>query len=256
MDVHNQLIIETSRIRKHNMADQQISPEKITKPIQLLAAWLVGLIAVNGSFLIGAQQITNPGWVSGVLVVASVANVPIFIGALFLLQTKFRPQMQEDSYYSKYLQTEREYNQGDSAQVQSVKENDVAIAQAAEKIAKTLGMEGKGKEKPIEGILRESQVDILVSRFGGSRALAELYLSPATWLVLVKQWSKNEHFIDDIEPLLAEGLVVKRTRGYANCVLTDLGRQVAGQAEKQGTLWSQSYKDKWEADREELLSEA
>ncbi|QRF61712.1 hypothetical protein [Variovorax paradoxus] len=85
------------------MAEHQISPEKVTKPIQLLAAWLVGLILVNASFLFSAQKITNPSWAGAVLVIAAVTNVPVFIAALFLLQTKFRPQMQEDSYYSQYL---------------------------------------------------------------------------------------------------------------------------------------------------------
>ncbi|MDX1585641.1 MAG: hypothetical protein R3222_02815 [Balneolaceae bacterium] len=42
-------------------------------------------------------------WQSGALTVAAIVNVPIFIGALFLLQTKFRPELQEDSYYSTYL---------------------------------------------------------------------------------------------------------------------------------------------------------
>ncbi len=37
------------------------------------------------------------------LVIASIINVPLFLMAIFLLQTKFRPELQEDSYYSKYL---------------------------------------------------------------------------------------------------------------------------------------------------------
>jgi hypothetical protein len=34
-------------------------------------------------------------------------NVPVFIGALFLLQTKFRAQIQEDSYYAQYSTSPR-----------------------------------------------------------------------------------------------------------------------------------------------------
>lgn len=86
----------------------QIVPDKVTRPIQLLAAWLTGLIVINGSFLSGASFIQNPKWASGLLVVAAVCNVPIFIFSIFLLQTKFRPEMQEDIYYSKYL--ERKYS--------------------------------------------------------------------------------------------------------------------------------------------------
>ena len=86
------------------MAAEQIQPEKVTKPIQLLAAWLAGLIIVNGAFLTGAANIQRPEWAAGALVIAAMANVPLFLAALFLLQTKFRPEMQEDVYYARHLE--------------------------------------------------------------------------------------------------------------------------------------------------------
>jgi hypothetical protein len=86
------------------MSEKEIDPSKVTKPIQLLAAWLVGLIVINGSFLGAASQIHEPTWIPALLVIAAVVNVPVFILSLFLLQTKFRPEMQEDAYYSKYLE--------------------------------------------------------------------------------------------------------------------------------------------------------
>ncbi|WP_348733210.1 hypothetical protein [Rheinheimera texasensis] len=82
---------------------QRIEPNKITKPIQLLASWLVGLVLVNGSFLSAASAIETPSWLRATLVIASVINVPIFLVCIFLLQTKFRPEMQEDSFYHEYL---------------------------------------------------------------------------------------------------------------------------------------------------------
>lgn len=89
-----------------NMPDsQKIEPHRVTKPIQLLAAWLVGLILVDTSFLVGAGTITEPSWVPALLAIAAVVNVPLFIVALFLLQTRFRPEMQEDTFYSAYLET-------------------------------------------------------------------------------------------------------------------------------------------------------
>lgn len=90
------------------MADKKITPHKVTKPIQLLAAWLVGLCVVNGSFLATATTISIT-WLQAVLVIAATLNVPLFIAAIFLLQTKFRPEMQEDLFYSKYL--DRKTNQ-------------------------------------------------------------------------------------------------------------------------------------------------
>jgi len=86
--------------------EQKIHPEKITKPFQLLPAWLVGLILVNGSLLATAIMLKDPAWVAPMLVIAAIVNVPIFLVAIFLLQTKFRPQMQEDTFYSKYLENQ------------------------------------------------------------------------------------------------------------------------------------------------------
>lgn len=80
-----------------------INAQMITKPIQLLAAWLIGLIFVNGTFLITAQALNSIEWLAATLVIASVINVPMFLISLFLLQTKFRPEIQEDHYYSQYI---------------------------------------------------------------------------------------------------------------------------------------------------------
>lgn len=85
------------------MSEPRIEPPKITKPMQLLAAWLVGLVLVDGSFLGAAATLTEPSWATGALVIASIVNVPLFLFCIFLLQTRYRPEMQEDMYYSKYL---------------------------------------------------------------------------------------------------------------------------------------------------------
>lgn len=85
------------------MTQQKIAADKITKPIQLLAAWLVGLIFTNGTFLTAALQVENGTWERSALIVAAICNVPVFLLALFLLQTKFRAELQEDTFYSEYL---------------------------------------------------------------------------------------------------------------------------------------------------------
>jgi hypothetical protein len=85
------------------MGDPQIQPHRITKPIQLLAVWMAGLVILVGSFLTGARLITEPDWLPPVLAISAVSLVPLFLGLLFLLQTKFRPQLQEDVYYSVWL---------------------------------------------------------------------------------------------------------------------------------------------------------
>lgn len=85
------------------MNKENLRPEKITKPIQLLGAWLVGLLSISSSFLVAATKMPLDSWEASALVIAAILNVPIFLGAVFLLQTKFRPELQEDSYYSTYL---------------------------------------------------------------------------------------------------------------------------------------------------------
>ena len=41
------------------MDKQKITPEKITKPIQLLGAWLAGLLAIDSSFLFAAANMPS-----------------------------------------------------------------------------------------------------------------------------------------------------------------------------------------------------
>lgn len=86
------------------MSEQNINPHHVTKPIQLLAAWLVGLVLINSSFLGSAYLITKPDWAAGLLVIAAVLNVPIFLILIFFLQTRFRAELQEDTFYSKHLE--------------------------------------------------------------------------------------------------------------------------------------------------------
>lgn len=85
------------------MTRDNIKPEKITKPIQLLGAWLAGLFSVNSTFLVAAVNLTNHDWLATFLVIAAILNVPVFLIAVFVLQTKFRPELQEDAYYAEYI---------------------------------------------------------------------------------------------------------------------------------------------------------
>ncbi|MFG5859420.1 hypothetical protein LDB17_14595 [Dysgonomonas sp. Shenzhen-Wh21] len=104
------------------MERNTIKPDRITKPFQLLAAWLVGLIVVNASFLGAASLISLPSWGPNALIIASIANVPLFIGSIFLLQTKFRPEMQTDDYYSDYRKRELELRQTELQFQKEIKE--------------------------------------------------------------------------------------------------------------------------------------
>lgn len=85
------------------MSENNIKPEKITKPIQLLAAWLIGLVLLESSLITAAATISKPDWLPALFGIAAVSIIPLFLLMIFLLQTKYRPEMQEDLFYSKYL---------------------------------------------------------------------------------------------------------------------------------------------------------
>lgn len=84
------------------MSNQKIEPEKITKPIQLIAVWFIGLVILVGAFIGGAVAIQNPR-LQTVLVIAAVIIPLIFVVVIFLLQTKFRTQFLDDTLYADYL---------------------------------------------------------------------------------------------------------------------------------------------------------
>jgi hypothetical protein len=73
------------------MTEGQINPEKITRPIQLLATWLCGLILVDSIFLTAASQIKAPAWLAVILVVASVLNIDGVQVSDFVLPSWFDP---------------------------------------------------------------------------------------------------------------------------------------------------------------------
>lgn len=81
----------------------QIHPQQVTRPIQLLAAWLVGLIVIDGIFLEVALRLDRGAWERGWLVLAAIVNVPAFLTAMFTLQTRFRAELQDDPHYAQYL---------------------------------------------------------------------------------------------------------------------------------------------------------
>jgi len=86
------------------MAKPRIEPHKIKSPIQLLAAWFAALVLIDGALLTAAVKIASPGWLPPTLVIAAIVFVPVFLGSAILMQTKFRPQLQEDSFYAAWLE--------------------------------------------------------------------------------------------------------------------------------------------------------
>ncbi len=86
------------------MSDVRIEPHRIKSPIQLLAVWFAALALIVGTLTLAATKISSPPWVCPFLVISSVLLVAIFLLVAFLMQTKFRPHLQDDEHYSLWLE--------------------------------------------------------------------------------------------------------------------------------------------------------
>jgi hypothetical protein len=84
------------------MTQGSIEPDKITRPIQLAAAWFATLVLLVAAFLGAANTARRPSWLPVLFGVAAVLVVPFFAWLVLRLQTRYRPELQEDPYYSKY----------------------------------------------------------------------------------------------------------------------------------------------------------
>lgn len=223
------------------MSEHRIDAHKITKPIQLLAAWLVGLAIIDISFLTAASQITAPAWIPGILAIAAVLNVPVFVFSIFLLQTKFRPEMQEDSYYSDYLN-----RKSDGRGRQNLDQEKITIdinrkiEDLSQKISELAKEEPENLKDRVKGLISDERVDELAMLYGDSRSLSELYLRKDKWFEIVEKWRDHDSFENDIEKLIEVGLVNTGEGTLFNAKLTDLGLKVAQKAEAKNLLFSQS----------------
>lgn len=224
------------------MSTENIKPERITKPIQLLAAWLLGLIIINASFLTAASQIAKPEWAAGTLIIATIVNVPLFLASLFLLQTKFRPEMQEDTFYSKYL--ERKYN--DSQSVKEVKkmreEDEKETKEIVEMISKEISSNHTDKKEKIETIIRNRDKQRIEKILADSRALSQLFLKSDTWQEFVEKWGKSSSFKREIEELFFYKVIDGDINHPTKIRLTKLGEEIAEKLSEKKILWNQKHK--------------
>jgi hypothetical protein len=155
------------------MDQPKIKPEKITKPIQLLAVWFAGLVLLVGLLLTGAKTITIPYWIPGLLTISAVIIIPLFLYFVFLLQTKFRPQMQEDSFYSTYLdRTTNTYVSEVSSdnsimvieelqkQILSLSESNKIVLHEIDSLIKSQSQSAPVKIEQIENLLKTTSIDV------------------------------------------------------------------------------------------------
>src|SRR3989339_212245 len=90
------------------MGTQRIEAHKITKPIQLMAVWFIALLLIDSAFLTATAKITTPTWLAPTLAISAIVFVPLFLGGVFLMQTVFRKELQDDQFYSEWLKRQEE----------------------------------------------------------------------------------------------------------------------------------------------------
>ena len=220
------------------MSTNNLRPEKVTKPIQLLAAWLLGLVLINSSFLLAASNLTQPDWGAGALIIATIVNVPLFLISLFLLQTKFRPEMQEDTYYSEYLQ--RKYNENSNAEPKEPKvDTDKYVKEILARIEGA--QQPKEKEKEIEEIIKRRDFENIKRQVRRSRTLSELYLHPNGWNELIDSWGEDRSFKDDLEDLQRLNLIRGSMKNLNSIRLNKFGKEIAKELEQEKALWNQIH---------------
>lgn len=100
-----------AELRVH-MSNPKLDPDKVTSPIQLMAAWFVMLILLTGVLLTAAVEIEKPVWAAGYLVIFSSAVILLVVGCVLLMLTKFRPNLQDGIQYSEWLKDQNKYSQG------------------------------------------------------------------------------------------------------------------------------------------------
>lgn len=98
------------------MPGTQLDPGKVKKPIQLLAVMIAGLVLLVGSFLTAAAKIEKPAWAAGLLLITAVVIVPVFVGVVVIMWTKFRVHLQDDHYYADWLKRQEKTFRGFKAE--------------------------------------------------------------------------------------------------------------------------------------------
>jgi len=91
------------------MPQVHLTPEKITHPFQLMAAWFVMLILLVGALLTGAAKIETPAWIPGFLVISCVSLSILVMAAVFVMLTRYRPHLQGPREYFEWLKEERRF---------------------------------------------------------------------------------------------------------------------------------------------------
>ncbi|EJM64578.1 hypothetical protein PMI29_03014 [Pseudomonas sp. GM49] len=94
------------------MSGTKLTPDKITSPFQLMAAWFSMLVLLVVVLLGAAANIDKPDWAAGFLVIFSSVVTLVVISCVTLMLTKFRPHLQDGKEYAQWLKVQARYTAG------------------------------------------------------------------------------------------------------------------------------------------------
>lgn len=190
-----------------------IHPERITKPFQVLAAWLGTLVMVNGSFLYTATVIQSK-WLPHVLVIAAVINVWVFLWTMYNMQTKYRPEMQGDEYYSNYLKLQKDKKR-------SSENNDVANEMMD--MANLPTVARPAMKKVLDA---QQEVIRLALRFGKCPIMYHLNNGRNDWVKFHEKFRETGIFQQDLAACEDAGLLTIPDGVVREARLTEKGKRV------------------------------
>jgi hypothetical protein len=61
----------------------QIKPEKVTKPFQLLATWLSGLVLLESILVVASTRDYPYFWINCLFAITAVVIIPLFLFLIF-----------------------------------------------------------------------------------------------------------------------------------------------------------------------------
>lgn len=178
--------------------------------------------------------------------------------------TKFRPELQEDAYYSKYLERQTRTLTLGLQRPADARDVERRAAQLAEIIVglprsqaplagaggpKLLsgptGASPSGPTGPITRLIVDSEVEELAKRHSTNRTLAELHLRRNTWPALVDRFGWDPGLRDDLRRLGDDSLAVSPDGTPKHLTLTELGAKVAAKQQELGIGFNATFPDTW-----------
>lgn len=203
------------------MTEQKIEAHKVTKPMQLLAAWLVGLILIDGMFLIAADKMPADSWERGALTISAIAYVPLFLLSMLLLQTRFRPELQEDTFYAEYIgkkgpeKIRLEKREEHDTKLEALERRVIALTE----VALHLKSEGKNSATDLDWGSWRIGVNKLIPEYSNIRnALREKKIHvasvfgnpeaphPEKWVISISQYLPDNYKIDILKSVATFGM--------------------------------------------------